>query len=71
MPKPIPDDYCIFCGKDGPLDRKMKSTEFDVRGDIIQIEYPVLSCSSCGMAILEAGNHPSDIAFAKYQNRKP
>lgn len=64
------DEYCLDCGQDGPLHREMKSTEFDIRGETLHIEYPAKTCLSCGTSELEAGMLPAEIAFVQYRKDK-
>lgn len=64
------DEYCIDCGQDGPLRRERKSMEFDIRGETLHIEVPLIVCPSCGTTEVEEGVDPAEIAFAEYRKRK-
>lgn len=63
-------DYCIVCGQDGPLRDELKSMEFDVRGETLDIEVPVESCLACGTLTVKEGVDPAEIAFSQYRERE-
>ena len=63
-------DYCIVCGCDGPLERKLQETEFVVRGETLCFEVPVIECPSCHSVEAADGIDPAVLAFAKYRARE-
>ncbi|MDY0171131.1 MAG: DUF4065 domain-containing protein [Thermoguttaceae bacterium] len=64
------DEYCIICGQGGPLHHEQQAMRFDVRGETIRFEVPIVICPSCGTSEVEDGLDPAAMAFAEYRRLK-
>jgi len=63
-------DYCVVCGEDRAIRHEQQRTEFDVRGETIELHLPVMVCESCGTTEVEGDLDPPAMAFAEYRQRR-
>lgn len=66
------EKYCPVCGKITPWNESMKDNVFTIRGEKIQVEGPVLSCTVCQTEFEDMGSDsdPYSMAYKKFRTNR-